>query len=191
MNKFLILLVLFCTNLFSVEWKYLESDAFKSRYVLAADFMKDMDLVVEIGGYKTPIVDFLQDDVAAISIDPLSQQRTFGNKRVVSKFYIDNSFLPKVNDYGVVLIGMHLEALSEEVWSNLLDLIAGAKKVIISYPICWDPSRIQHERICNAVPAMSLHKKILLDLEGNDFGDLEGSWPPRVKRMQYYYKKQI
>lgn len=188
LNKIIFFVTIFSVAIYGTEWKYLESESFKSRYVLAADFMKDMDFVVEIGGYKTPIVDFLPDSVAAISIDPKSESRKYGNKMVISDYYVDNSIIPQEKSYGVVLLGMDLENLEGKAWLELLNLIRGAEKVVIGYPIDWMPSKKQHDKILNSVP-LRLSKKILLDLSGNNMGDMSNSYPPRVKRIQYYYSK--
>src|SRR6185295_8133269 len=57
------------------EWKYLESEAFSMRYVIAGNFVDACRSVVEIGGARTPIDQFLKaahDKV--IVIDPFIRE---------------------------------------------------------------------------------------------------------------------
>ena len=182
-------LVLFSfSSLFSIEWSYLKSEAFQMRYVLAADFMSDMDYVVEIGGYETPIVDFLPEHIGAVSIDPKSTAREFGNKKVVSDLFTDKSNLTIEGSYGVVILGLHLKGMSENDWGELIKLIQNASKLVIGYPISWKPSRRQHAKIMEQIN-FTLTKKVMMDLRGNDFGDLSDSYTPRARRLQLYYSK--
>lgn len=187
-NSVFVICLLNVGLLFSKEWKYLESESFKTRYVVAADFMKDMDYVVEVGGYKTPITDFLPDNVAAASIDPLSTPRDFGNKRVIKGYFPGDFQMPDVDDYGVVLIGLHIKDMSNSDWNQLITLIRKAKKVVIGFPQDWNPSHEQHRKIVKSA-GLKLSKQLLFDFSGNNFGDLSNSWPPRVKRLMFFYEK--
>ena len=186
MKNLLVCLCFYSQLIFAKEWRYLESEAFKMRYVVAADYMKDMDLVIEIGGYKTPITNFLPASVAAINIDPRSRSKEFDNKKVISGYYPRDFKMPIVEKYGVVLIGMELYGFTESDWDSLLNLLEQAEKVVIGYPQEWAPSISQHRRILENT-GLELKKKVLMDFTGNDFGDLNNSWPPRSKRLQFYY----
>lgn len=185
--RYILFLIIYFSSLYSREWKYLYSEAFKMRYILAADFMKDMDLVVEVGGYKTPIIDFLPENICGICIDPRSEPMESGNKKILSEYFSEKHCYDVEGKLGVVLIGMDLN-MNPSDWNSLMELIKRSKKLVIGYPNCWSPSKTQHNKILKRVKGLKLTKKVLLDFSGNDFGDLKDSWPPRVKRLLLFYE---
>jgi hypothetical protein len=69
-------------------------------------------------------------------------------------------------------------------YTTLYQLINHAKVTVIEFPPSWAPSREQFEMIRNNTQT-TVTFRTTLDLEGNDFGNLENSWPPRCEREIY------
>lgn len=176
------------------EWKYLWSEAFKSRYVLAAWLLRDCENVIEIGGYRTPITDFLDLDggwVKSVAVYDPKLERTrnewFGGRR--GPVRIDHYAMPwkggtPVRDLpgnlGLALLGMELH-LDEQGWTSLLRMIQAAKRTVIEYPPGHPHSVDQYARIVREVK-LEVVFQVILGLHGNDFGDLADSAPAMVER---------
>ena len=172
------------------DWKYLESRAFSTRYVLAAHFVYPCRSVIEIGGSRTPIDQFLtgtHDRV--VVIDPFireSHADTLQGKpcavsHVRARFQDIDWHIPPGSEYGLVMLGLEIQGLEPYHYEVLYQLVNQARVTVIEFPTSWGPSREQFEMIRN-----NTHTKVTLqtrlDLEGNDFGNLEYSWPPRCDR---------
>lgn len=175
------------------EWKYLESDAFSTRYVLAAHFVRHCRSVVEIGGAMTPIDHFLTGEHdAVLVIDPLireSFERTCRGRpclvsHVRAQFQDVVWTIPAGADYGLVMLGLEFQGMAREHWEELFRLINSAQVTVIEFPMSWGPSRAQFELIRSQTNTRVVFQTEL-DLSDNDFGNLENSWPPRVDRMIY------
>lgn len=176
------------------EWKYLWSEAFKSRYVLAAHLLKGCKHIIEIGGYRTPITDFLlldDGEIDSVSVyDPkLTDTRNewFGGR--CGQVRIDHYPVPwkatgPVRDLpqnlGLAMLGLELH-LSEECWTSLFRMIQAAQRTVIEYPIAHPHSITQYARILKETGARVVFQ-VTMDLAGNDFGDLTDSAPPMTER---------
>lgn len=163
-----------------IEWKYLWSEPFKCRSVLAAHFVKDCKTVVEIGGYKTPISDFVAKDKKVIVLDPRTDSFTKGNVKHLQMGFEKWQEWPD-KPFGVVILGIELH-LPEESWQKLFKLIEQSEVTVIEVPIEHCHSVDQFNRICKNT-TKKLSCRLLLDLSGNDFGDLKNSAPPKVLRQ--------
>jgi hypothetical protein len=171
-------------------WNYLNSDAFTTRYVLAAHFVRECRAVVEIGGSVPSIDDFLtgiHDSV--LVIDPRieeSDSDMLRGKRcrvahVRARFQdVDWQVLAGI-DYGLVMLGLYLDGLEPCHYEMLYRLINQARVTVIEFPPSWEPSRRQFEMI-RANTRTRVTFQVLLDLTYNDLGNLENSWPPRCDR---------
>jgi hypothetical protein len=175
------------------EWKYLESRSFASRYVLAAHFVATCRSVIEIGGSRTPIDQFLTGQhEQVIVLDPFIREHQ-GNSlngkpcsvsHIRARFQdVDWHISPRAN-YGLVLLGLEIQGMEQGDYETLYDLINRAQVTVIEFPFSWGPSREQFEMI-RAKTRTQLGCQMGLDLEGNDFGDLSNSWPPRCDRRIY------
>ena len=175
------------------DWKYLESEAFATRYVIAAHFVAPCRSVIEIGGSKTPIDLFLtgQHD-SVVVLDPFIREsyRTALNGKPCAVSHVRARFqdvdwhVPEAADYGLVMMGLEIQGLAPHDYETLYRLVNGARATVIEFPPSWEPSRKQFEMIeANTNTKVTLQMKV--DFEGNDFGDLTNSWPPRCDRLIY------
>ena len=175
------------------EWKYLESTAFSTRYVLSAHFVKSCRSVIEIGGAKTPIDNFLTGTHDSVLVlDPFIRENRFNTlngkpcrvSHVRAKFQDVDWQIPAAADYGLVMLGLEIQGLEPHHYGELYRLVNQARVTVIEFPGSWSPSREQFEMIRNNTNT-SVTFRTRLDLAGNDFGNLENSWPPRCDREIY------
>lgn len=163
-----------------IEWKYLWSEAFKSRSVLAAYFLRDCSTIIELGGYKTPISQFVSKDKKVIVIDPRTDPIDLDNtKHLQISFESWHGELEQ--PYGVVILGIELH-MQNEGWHKLFNLIENSEIAVIEVPIEHCHSVDQFNIILQNTNK-KITSKILLDLSGNDFGNLDGSAPPKTLRQ--------
>jgi hypothetical protein len=175
------------------QWKYLESEAFSIRYVLAAHFVSSCRSVVEIGGARTPIDRFLtgrHDRV--IVLDPcIDESHTDNlNGRPCRVSHIRAHFqdvewgIPAAADYALVMLGLQMYGMERLNYEMLYGLINRARVTVIEFPTSWSPSQAQFSLIRNHTRT-KIRFHALLDLAGNDFGSMENSWTPRCEREIY------
>lgn len=173
-----------------IGWKYLESEAFSTRNVLAAHFLRPCQFIIEIGGGRTSILPFLTSKPQAlISIDPQGRDEELeeGEYRVLqlrARFQDIDWTIPKGCPYGLVMLGMELQDMSQSDYVQLYNLIDQAIVTVIEFPGSWEPSRSQFERIRTETHTR-LRFQGKFDLSGNDFGNLANSWGPRTDREVY------
>jgi hypothetical protein len=176
----------------TMQWRYLRSEAFSMRNVLAAHFVRDCPTVIEIGGWHTPIDRYLTGRHASVVvIDPFIREAARDElnghpchvRHVRSRFQ-DLTWSVREPDYGLVILGLDLEGLSGDDEQTLFELVRHARTTVIEFPTSWGRSREQYERLLAGSGADVL-ACTRLDLGGNDFGDLTNSWPPRVERELY------
>jgi len=175
------------------EWKYLESNAFTTRYVLAAHFVDSCRSVIEIGGAKTPIDLFLTNDHDRVLIlDPFIRESRSNSLRgklcavshVRARFQDVDWHISEGADYGLVMLGLEIQGLEPHEYQTLYRLVNRAKVTVIEFPPSWEPSSAQFEMIRDNT-ATEICFQMALGLEGNDFGNLDNSWPPRCDRKFY------
>lgn len=163
-----------------IEWKYLWSEPFKSRSVLAAYFVRNCNTVIEIGGYKTPISSFLPSNKKCIVLDPRTESFESENVKHLQINFEDWNDVPE-QPFGLVILGIELH-MQEDGWQKLFALIEKSEITVIEVPIEHIHSVNQFNRILENT-SKKVDSKILLDLSGNNFGDLQGSAPPKTLRQ--------
>jgi hypothetical protein len=178
------------------DWKYLGSEAFTTRYVLAAHFVAPCRSVIEIGGSKTPIDLFLtghHDSVVVLDPSIRESRRTELNGRACAVSHVRAQFqdvdwqLPRGADYAMVMMGLEIQGLEPQHYAKLFQLINGARVTVIEFPPSWEPSRKQFEMIRSSTNTR-VTLQMELNLENNAYGDLTNSWPPRCDRKIYVLK---
>lgn len=162
------------------EWEYLWSEPFKSRSVLGAYFLRNCPTIIELGGYKTPITNFVTPEKKVFVIDPRTDELLCGNVQQLTVRFEDwQGELEK--PYGVLILGLELH-MPEEGWVKLFNLIEQAEVAVIEVPTEHIHSVQQFARICqNTTKKRAV--RINLDLYDNDFGDMNNSAPPKCLRQ--------
>jgi len=161
------------------EWAYLWSEPFRLRNVLAAYFLRDCREIIDIGGYKSPISDFVDSGVKVTVIDPRAEQRREGNIEHLPIRFQDWEGIPGP-EYGLVILGMEL-CMGATDWDRVYRLVDGSKTTVIGIAAGHMPSVNQMLALQEHV-SKPVKMSMQLDLTGNDFGNLTDSAPPYCLR---------
>lgn len=173
-----------------MEWKYLLSEPFQVRHVLAAHFVRDCDHIVEVGGYKLPITWFLtagqHKSITVIDplVTPLVSDRHNGYVCTVRHVATEVQLMPiPESKFGLVALGLNVRGDPRHFY----EMVACAEIVVLEFPPDFDPSVELFENTL-AYSRKQITLKFDLDLSGNDFGDMTDSYPPRPKRRMVVLK---
>jgi len=176
-----------------LEHNFYEHDAFKSRYVLAAHHLRHCKHIVEIGGYRTPISLFLRSQHQSVTtidpyIKPMVADTLNGAPSTVRH-------LPMMfEDY--VLSGhedcflyMGLDYYDEEnrpACAKLKEIVHSFETVVVDYAARY-PTGATCFQALELPSAFDRVASVLLEVEGNDWGDLTGSWLPTGLTTRAFY----
>lgn len=138
-------------------WDYLTHPALRTRYAVVAALLQESPRIVEIGGYKTPITQFMDSRPREIVvIDPLLDESGESGDKTATKYIhlkmdfsdFDTSTYLDVA-YDVVFLGLDMhspdktEVENVEVFAKFIDFCSRAKSVFIEYPIGWNRAKRQ------------------------------------------------
>ena len=172
------------------DWKYLETEVFFTRQMIAASVVRDCKVVIEVGSYKTPTYPFFRTKHGLIvCIDPIGKDKngevSVGKLKITEDLRVfaetlEEAFeeLEGLKNFGLIALGFELHATQFGYFS---DLVSRSKVTVLE---CWeDHSPYKGIR---AYLAAHCDKKVAfrlgMDMSGNKFGDLTDSWPPRTNR---------
>jgi len=163
------------------EWSYLTINSFQVRHVIAAHYLRECPHIIEIGGYRTPITNFLTHDFEqAVSVDPLiepKQTPTVLHAQEDFRFFDFKPYLTK--PFGLVLLGMDLP-----FDFKLLQMAASAKIVVVEFSPAYLPSQAQFDFLSQTIH-FQIHLKIGLDLSDCGWEETQNSYPIRPHRLLY------
>jgi len=172
------------------EWKYLETKPFQSRYAIAAWLLKDCKQILEIGGYRTPVTDFLYGDHEQITVaDPKMEEYHATEHRgkpckvdhYSSRYPVDIELRP--GEYGLLVLGLELH-LSDREWADFYYLVQRSQLAVFGVVPDHIHSVNQFDGILRN-SGKSIDTTIRLDLSDNNFEALTDSAPPKCKRFIY------
>lgn len=155
-----------------IEWKYLNSDAFFMRHILAAYYVKASPFVIELGSYRTAIAPFLTNQFC-YCVDERLEVPDSANTRIIKENFPCSTELVTKQPYSVVALGMDLQMKDE---TPLYKLIEGAETVVLEFPPSHFPSVKQFARILDKT-SKRVYTHVELNFSNNDFGNLSGSAP--------------
>lgn len=152
------------------QWAYLLTEQLKTRYAVAAFLLRDCKTIVEIGGYKTPISDFVKDKPIHV-IDPLVDPST--NPLAIHHRVGVQDWRPPGNlkDFGLIMLGIHLTGIC--CWADLHELVNRSTRTIIGVAQNWKPSRDQFAGIQASVNKKKC-TRIIMDFT-EDYTDTQPS----------------
>jgi Methyltransferase domain len=175
----------------SRSWAYLASEAFSARAVLAARFLRDCPMIIELGGGRPTIDNFLTGaaNSRVVVIDPFLRERppaaaTDGGpivQHIRCRFQDITWRIDRPGEHGLVMLGLELQGMSDADWRMLCALVDGARTTVIEFPTSWRESADQYAAIRRQTRTRERFT-CRLDLSGNDVGDMTKSWPPRFDR---------
>jgi len=165
------------------QWNYLASNIFQTRYMLVASALRNFQNILEIGSYKTPLFQFINDDSKRIvCVDPMvhETQKSDVQKSVMLDFRCLNRALFQGEPFALVILGLDLPINEKLKW-----FMRNAELVILEFPEDeeWKKSRELYESLRDELGLRELCG-LMLDFEDNDFSEYKGpdAWPPRMKR---------
>ncbi len=137
------------------DMNYLLCEGARSRYVIAAHFVRDCPVIVEIGGFKTPITAFLEripERVLVVDpiIEPYQGAELHGKPcRIdhVRATYQAFEFDLTSGSYGLVCMGLSLKHFSAESksraeeWRKLVELLDHSRTAVIECALEWPLGR--------------------------------------------------
>lgn len=163
----------------TTEWNYLITEPFRIRYAVAAYLLRSCDEIIEIGGYKTPMSDFVQNKRVTV-IDPLVTPKTTEYATNLAIPFQNWRGKPSAKNYGVALLGLELH-MPDYTWPKLFDLINKSQKTVIevsNFEFCQKQFKMITQNVSKKISII-----IDLDLSENDFSQIgKDSYPPRCKR---------
>jgi hypothetical protein len=156
----------------TVQWRYLHSEAFSLRNVLAAHIVRDCPTVIEIGGCHTPIDRYLAGThKSVLVIDPFIRDATRDSlngtpcqvRHVRARFQDLVWTVRREREYGLVILGLDLEGLSAADQETLFSLVRGARTTVVEFASSWDPSGRMYAAILAGAGVEEL-QRVRLDL---------------------------
>lgn len=160
------------------EWPYLTSEVLKTRYAIVAYLLRDYATIVEIGGYKTPISDFVSGK-KIIVIDPKIAAKKDSNVTHLS-IKLQNWDEKEIENskYALIILGMDLRDMDDIAWEKLFSLINNATAVILEFSSSYKLAQQQFNSICKKT-SKKINMTIKLDLSKNDGSKYHEFYPFR------------
>ena len=158
------------------KWPYLREEAYKSRYAVAAYFLRDCSTIIEIGGSRgSSTIDNFVKKKNIVICDPLLENEKMGDVTYIKGVYQDVDFSKYDRDYGLCILGLDGQYVSYD--AKLKVLIKKAKRTVIEYPPIYKKSIPVINEIIN-------DNKIIIDMDLNfertvNKTLLTLSWPQR------------
>jgi hypothetical protein len=186
-----------------IGWEYLESEPFAIRSVIAASFLSHCQTVVEIGGLRPAIDQFLHEDHLSIIVVEQFIRETkhvlqkMGPKigpskvrRVRSRFQDLEWTILQPYKYGLVMLDFELPGMSEDDYQRLFRLVDNSQVTILEFAPSWEQSS-QQFRLLRRNTSMRERFACKLDLLGNDVGSLVGCELPDFNREIHVLEPEV
>lgn len=161
------------------DMDYLLSEAAQFRCVIAAHVLRNCPHVLEIGGFTTPISQYLHGQHESVTvIDPLMRAYSSDsrNGRPCRIRHIPQTFqdaeITMPGEYGFVMLGVSLKHFSQvperarEEWARLSEMVRGARVAVVEAAIDWPLGKRALDRLAT-LPGMRVRTRLDLDLSGN------------------------
>lgn len=158
------------------RWEYLSTPLFKSRYALAAHFIpSNISVVVEVGGYKNCIGDYVKNPIV-FAVDPLLEIMTPN----VHQYLMDVADfpMPLVQDSVFALVMMGFDITKRRDMLKVQQLIHKASFVIIEYAREHVPNQLQVVAALDSV----MEKRTVIQLDLWSELPMPGGYTPFYKR---------
>jgi hypothetical protein len=152
------------------RWAYLEHEAYRARHAMAAWFLRNCQLIIDIGCGATPLQPWCSQPV--ISISPDLPARANGFCGTVEEW--SESVRP---GYGVCVLGCDLQ--TADAIKKVRGLLDNATAAVIEAALEWPPSV---DAATKLMQGRSVKYSIDLNLSSVPIDTPDDSWPPRPLR---------
>lgn len=176
-----------------LEHNFYEHDAFKSRYVLAAHHLRHCKHIVEIGGYRTPISSFLRSHHQSVTtidpyIKPLAADTLNGapcKVRHLPMMFEDYRLSGSEDCF--LYIGLdYYDEENRPACGRLKEIVHRFETVVVDYAARY-PTGATCFQALELPTAFDRVASVLLEVEGNEWGNLTGSWLPTGLTTRAFY----
>ena len=153
-------------------WGYLDTDALRTRYVLAAHFVRGARHIVEIGGYRHNVItNFLTGSHESVSVYSLDAEfepldaHTLNDApcrvRLVQDYF--QHHVHPTEDLAIVALGLEIHGEVE----GFYELVGRASRAVLEIPIDHQPS-VECLKLLREHVEMRMACQVNLDLSPNE-----------------------
>jgi hypothetical protein len=153
-------------------WGYLDTEPLQMRYVLAAHFLRGVEDVVEIGGYRNNVItNFLTGHHRSVTVYSLDEEFEAMTADVlngaacrirhVRDFFQNHE--PAAAGYGLVALGLEIHGPIEPFCA----LVRDSSIAVLEVPVSHQPSADCLDHVLRSVPSR-LRCRIDLDFSANE-----------------------
>jgi len=152
-------------NRYRHDMAYLDAEQFQCRQVLAAYYLRHCATIFEIGGFMSPVSDFLQhhpqrviiaDPRITAAVDDHLHGHPCAVEHIRGRFQDCKVKLP-AQTYGCAILGYSLKGLDSDAdqvaWQQLVKLVAKAKVAVLEYAPDWELAARAMEQLMRQLPA--------------------------------------
>jgi len=153
-------------------WSYMASEVFQSRYHVAANYLRNCNHILEVGGCSTPITNYLRGTHESVTVvDPLvdpMQAETLNNRPCVVRHIPLNlqDYVPTGHENGFAVLGMPQLPLEP-----VLAIMRRCDVNVLEFPPAFLPSCLMFQAVLES-RYFDVTARIVFDLSHNDIGNL-------------------
>jgi hypothetical protein len=153
-------------------WSYMASEAFQTRYLVAAHHLRHCSHILEVGGCSTPITNYLHGAHASVTVvdplvEPLESPRLNDHPCVVRHVpQRIEEYVPSGHENGFVALGMPQLPLEP-----VLDIMRRCDVSVVEFPVRFLPSCLMFKALLDS-GHFDVTTRIVFDLSENDIGNL-------------------
>jgi hypothetical protein len=154
------------------QWDYLASEAFQTRYLAAANYLRHCTHILEVGGCTTPITNYLRgvhDSVTVVDplVEPLQAEMLNNRPCVVRHIPVTlEDYTPTGGENGFAALGMPQLPLEP-----VLGIMRRCDVSVLEFPVAFLPSCLMFKAVLGS-GYFDVAARIVFDLSHNDVGPL-------------------
>jgi len=154
------------------QWRYMATEVFQSRYLVAANYLRNCSHILEVGGCSTPITGYLRGPHESVTVvdplvEPLEADTLNGQPCVVRHIPRKvQDYVPTGREDGFAALGMPQLPLEP-----VLRIMRGCTVSVLEFPPAFLPSCVMFKAVLGS-GHFDVAARIAFDLSGNDVSSL-------------------
>lgn len=165
-----------------MRWDYLDADAYRARYALAAWFLRDCPHLIEIGGYHLDLGDFAAPGQQVTVIGPdVEEERHAPNVRRIRGLFPRDAGKTLPADYGLVILGIDFHFVSDD-WPQFEALARNAARCVFEAASDYAPGMSHLTRMQAACGQRDSIAEWQIEVIAPAYPMTEESWPSMPRR---------
>ena len=151
------------------------SEAFQNRYLVAANYLRDCNHILEVGGCSTPITNYLRGNYESVTVvDPLvepMQAQTLNNRPCVVRHIPVpiQDYDPTGHENGFAVLGMPQLPLEP-----VLAIMRRCEVSVLEFPPAFLPSCLMFKAVLDS-RYFDVAARVVFDFSHNDIGNVRDS----------------